>query len=369
MSYHIVFPENLIRSAELARLRNFVYIEYHTLRKAYPGGIQKAPLITLLEKHAPMGVPNFAQMPRRTEISAHETRYQFFSPDQTEDMLFTIMPDGITAPATAPCPSCGYVITPADCIGGFNLKTRAHNIIPASRFRMLFERTVQALLSDHHMSQYLDTDDERLIKRLIEIGTNTEGIVTGQGTGGQCPACEIIQGSDTLLERHALALHYAATPPHTSRPISLQPTAIYRPPSADFAIQGRTHKTHPLQTQTRPLFAFVGAQFSATAALPGGSPADLIQIISAMSSRIAQRAEEFIGSVYLGSSGVQPASPLATFLFHHNLEFIWELKRQVIACCMPAHTADAALFQHTQINPAAGVGAMKAPRHYCPDRQ
>ncbi|OGT68536.1 MAG: hypothetical protein A3J38_05575 [Gammaproteobacteria bacterium RIFCSPHIGHO2_12_FULL_45_9] len=226
MSYHIVFPENLIRSAELARLRNFVYIEYHTLRKAYPGGIQKAPLITLLEKHAPMGVPNFAQMPRRTEISAHETRYQFFSPDQTEDMLFTIMPDGITAPATAPCPSCGYVITPADCIGGFNLKTRAHNIIPASRFRMLFERTVQALLSDHHMSQYLDTDDERLIKRLIEIGTNTEGIVTGQGTGGQCPACEIIQGSDTLLERHALALHYAATPPHTSRPISLQPTAI-----------------------------------------------------------------------------------------------------------------------------------------------
>jgi hypothetical protein len=231
------------------------------------------------------------------------------------------------------CPSCGFEWEP-----GFQERwSRAHNVIPASYWR---DSIPAALKRTVH--RRLDAADRAVTRDLLQVATNTKGAAASQRSGKQCPVCEALQHSHSLIERQVQ-------------------TAILDRDYRDKAVGTKYRK----QSRFRPPHALVGHQFWSDVVPEPGLPENagvvrtmdmrqMVRLTQLTAMRVARaligRTLELAGERPPTASGRQPrkksvscpsrAPALARELAQRPHEFFDALVDEALKRCYPQAAAD-----------------------------
>jgi hypothetical protein len=195
------------------------------------------------------------------------------------------------------CPSCGEQWTPS----GNYVWIRAHNVIPASRWPVIMKAAIRTLRPVEAAAEF------GVIMLLAHKAADVNRGAACKRGGRQCPRCETLQGSDSLLERGSRFVEHQRT-------------------SRDALVSTRFgHKTHWL-----PPLALVGKQFWQQSTHSDFSEWERLTrlVVFRVSNRLLLTVQRM-------RQGPNKESQLIRWLDDHPQEFVRELAKQAVLACRP----------------------------------
>ncbi len=275
MGYILTLPTTSTTDPSLTAFYRRLSLEYATMRTNYGVSLSEPMVITLCNQLAE------ACHCRKTGFqknNALKTTSIKFEGQNGAAFTVVVSPDkyGDGKSNKRPCPSCGVTYDGKTDLGGLNW-TNAHNIINHGKMDAALKKAFADAL------QQGNTPDGRLAgpsKEVQEVITFVIGRAEGYkgpaatfGAGQQCPVCEKIHASDSLLQRHERCkLHKGS---YNYRSIK---------------IEGNDY--------VRGNECIVGLQFGATRAVPEGDLIRLKAYTSSMAGKIANEVIETLQEIY-----------------------------------------------------------------------
>jgi hypothetical protein len=277
MGYILTLPATSTADPSLTAFHHRLSLEYATARTNYGISLSEPMVLDLCAKAAE------ACKCRKAEFRANKptkTTTIKFTGQNGSSITVVVSPDkyGDGKANRRPCPSCGVTYDGKTDLGGLNW-TNAHNVINHGKMGAALKQAFADALQkgstpDARLAAPTPTREvQEVITLVVGRAEGYKGPAVAFGAGQQCPVCEKIHDSDSLLQRHERSkLHKGA---YNYRSIK---------------IEGNDY--------VRGNECIVGLQFGATRAVPEGDLVRLKAYTSSMAGKIANEVIETLQEIY-----------------------------------------------------------------------
>lgn len=248
--------------------------EYAMLRANYRESLSEALIVKLCDRLA----ATFNCTKQGFKKSGNNTNIKYAG-NNGALLSVVISPDGYGdgKARNRACPSCGQTYDGKTKLGGLGW-TNAHNIINHGKIGAAIKLALDDTLKQAGMSDPRLTSNNDDINTVIDLlegkAKGYSGPAVTFGAGEQCPICEKIHASDSLIQRHHRCKQH------------VQAGCTYR----SIKIGGTDY--------IRGNEAIVGMQFGATRAKPEGDLSRLMAFTHSMAGKIAEEVISSLSDVY-----------------------------------------------------------------------